>query len=106
MAHGTARKLTRAAALAFLVFATTSGVAGLEVLAASPAMAEPSQGSPFNPAQDQRPTDPAQGGSASGNEQQQPSNPGDGGGLLGGNPLGGLIGGAGGTGGTGGTGGA
>jgi hypothetical protein len=101
MAHGMARKLTRAAALGFLVFATTSGVAGLEVLAASPAMAEPSQGSPFNPGQDHRPADPSQGGSGSGNEQQQPSNPGDAGGLLGGSPLGGLIGG-GGAGGTGG----
>ena len=100
MAHGTARKLTRAAALSFLVFATTSGVAGLGVLAASPAMAEPSQGSPFNPAQDQRPSDPAQGGSSSGNEPQQPTNPGDAGGLLGGSPLGGLLGG-GGSGGTG-----
>jgi|SRR5690348_7615327 hypothetical protein len=97
MAHGTARKLTRAAALSLLVFATTSGVAGLEVLAASPAMAEPSQGSPFDPAQDQRPSDPAQGGSGTGHEQQ-PSNPGDGGGLLGGgsNPLSGLLGGSGG----------
>ena len=96
MAHGTARKLTRAAALSFLVFATTSGVAGLEVLAASPAMAEPSQGSPFNPAQDQRPSDPAEGGSGTGHEQQ-PSNPGDTGGLP---LLGGLLGG-GGAGGTG-----
>jgi hypothetical protein len=96
MAHGTARKLTRAAALSLLVFATTSGVAGLEVLAASPAMAEPSQGSPFDPGQDQRPSDPAQGGSGTGHEQQ-PSNPGDGGGLLGGgNPLSGLLGGSGG----------
>jgi len=90
MAHGMARKLTRAAALSLLVFATTSGVAGLGVLAASPAMAEPSQGSPFNPGQDQRPSDPAQGGSGSGQHEQTPSNPGDGGptgGLLGGLPL-------------------
>ena len=98
MAHGTARKLTRAAALSFLVFATTSGVAGLEVLAASPAMAEPSQSSPFDPAQDQRPSDPAEGGSGTGHEQQ-PSNPGDAGGLTGG-LLGGVLGG-GGAGGTG-----
>jgi hypothetical protein len=41
MEHGAVRKLTRAAVLSLLVLATTSGVAGLEVLAASPAMAEP-----------------------------------------------------------------
>jgi hypothetical protein len=41
MEHGTVCKLTRAAALSLLVLATTSGVAGLEVMAASPAMAQP-----------------------------------------------------------------
>jgi hypothetical protein len=41
MNHGTVRKLTRAATLSFLVLATTSGVAGLDVMAASPAMVAP-----------------------------------------------------------------
>jgi hypothetical protein len=41
MNHGTVRKLTRAATLSLLVLATTSGVAGLDVMAASPAMAAP-----------------------------------------------------------------
>jgi hypothetical protein len=96
MAHGMARKLTRAAALSLLVFATASGVAGLEVLAASPAMAEPSQGSPFDPNQDQRPSDPAQGGSGSGqHDQTPPSNGGPTDGLLGGLTGGGLLGGGG-----------
>jgi hypothetical protein len=98
MAHGMARKLTRAAALSFLVFATTSGVAGLEVLAASPAMAQPDQPSPFAPpAQDQpqpQPADPAPGNGS----PDKPANPGGGlvpdlGGLTGG--LGGLAGGGG-----------
>jgi hypothetical protein len=91
MKHGTARKLTRAATLSLLVFATTSGVAGIDVLAASPAMAQPNdQGSPFGSAQEQQPADPVQqgGGSAPGH-QQQPSGPADGltgliGGLTGG----------------------
>ncbi len=39
MEHGTMRKLTRAATLSLLMLATTSGVAGLDVMAASPAMA-------------------------------------------------------------------
>ena len=38
---GTMRKLTRAATLFLLVLATTSGVAGLDVMAASPALAAP-----------------------------------------------------------------
>ena len=62
MAHGTARKLTRAATLSLLVFATTSGVAGIEVLAASPAIAQPDQGSPFGPGQQQQPSDPSSPG--------------------------------------------
>lgn len=80
MAHGTARKLTRAATLSLLVFATTSGVAGLEVLAASPAMAEPSQGSPFAPGQQQQqPSDPSSpGGGSSPGQGQQPGGPADG----------------------------
>jgi hypothetical protein len=99
MAHGTTRKFTRAATLSLLVFATGAGVAGMEVLAASPAMAQPDQGSPqsspFAPSQEQQPGDPAQqgspaqqgGGSTPGDGQQQPSNPADGapgglGGLL------------------------
>ncbi|MGH3822580.1 MAG: hypothetical protein ACRDRA_07035 [Pseudonocardiaceae bacterium] len=41
MNHRTAGKLMSAATLSLLVFTTTSGVAGLQVLAASPAMAEP-----------------------------------------------------------------
>jgi hypothetical protein len=52
------RKLTRAATLALFVLATTSGVAGLEVMAASPAMAQPNgpgDGSAPGPGQ---PTDP------------------------------------------------
>ncbi|MGH3828669.1 MAG: hypothetical protein ACRDQX_16090, partial [Pseudonocardiaceae bacterium] len=40
MKHGAVRKLTRAAALSFLVLATTSSVAGLEVLTATSAMAD------------------------------------------------------------------
>jgi hypothetical protein len=72
MKHGTARKLTRAATVSLLVFATTSGVAGIEVLAASPAMAQPDQGSLFAPAQEQEPADSAQqgGGSTLGHEQR------------------------------------
>jgi hypothetical protein len=91
MKHGTVRKLTRAGTLSLLVFATTSGVAGIDILAASPAMAQPNdQRSPFGSAQEQQPADPAQqgGGSAPGH-QQQPSGPADGltgiiGGLTGG----------------------
>jgi hypothetical protein len=41
MRDGTVRKLTRAATLSLLVLTTTSGVAGLDVLAASPALAAP-----------------------------------------------------------------
>jgi hypothetical protein len=40
MEHGTVRKLTRAATLSLLL-AMTSGVVGLDVMAASPAMAQP-----------------------------------------------------------------
>jgi hypothetical protein len=109
MAHGTARKLTRAATLSLLVFATGSGVAGMEILAASPAIAQPNdQGSPFAPAQEQQPADPAQqgspaqqgnpaqqgGGSNSGSGQDQPGGPA--GSLTG--LLGGLTGGGGGSG--------
>lgn len=90
MKHGTARKLTRAATVSVLVFATTSGVAGIEVLAASPAMAQPDRGSLFAPAQKQQPADSAQpgGGSTLGHDQQ-PAGPTDGltgiiGGLTGG----------------------
>jgi hypothetical protein len=94
MAHGTARKLTRAATLSLLVFATTSGVAGMEVLAASPAMAQPNdQGSPFapgqqQPGQQQQPGDSSPGGGSNPGQGQQPGGPTDGlpliGGLLGG----------------------
>jgi hypothetical protein len=93
MAHGTARKLTRAATLSLLVFATTSGVAGMEVLAASPAMAQPNdQGSPFAPGQQQpgqqQPGDSSPGGGSNPGQGQQPGGPTDGlpliGGLLGG----------------------
>jgi hypothetical protein len=42
MEHGTVvRRLMRAATLSLLVLATTSGVASVDMLAASPAMAEP-----------------------------------------------------------------
>lgn len=71
MKHGAVRKLTRAAALSFLVLATTSSVAGLEVLAAGSAMAEPGgQGG----GSDQGATQPDQ--------NQPPSNGGGGGGGL------------------------
>ena len=40
MNHGAVRKLIRAAALSLFVLMTASGVAGLQVLAASPAMAD------------------------------------------------------------------
>ena len=71
MAHGTVRKLTRAATLSLLVLATTSGVAGLDVLAASPAMAA---------------TDDPGSGSAPGSGSPAPSDPVTGlvGGLTGG----------------------
>lgn len=49
MKHGAVRKLTRAAALSFLVLATTSSVAGLEVLTASSAMADQSPSDGSNP---------------------------------------------------------
>ena len=39
MKHGAVRKLARAATMSLFVLVTTSGVAGLGVLAASPAMA-------------------------------------------------------------------
>jgi hypothetical protein len=39
MKHGAVRKLTRAATMSFFALAATTSVAGLEVLAASPAMA-------------------------------------------------------------------
>lgn len=79
MKHGTARRLTRAATLPFLVFATTSGVAGIEVLAASPAIAQPDQGSPFAPSQGQQPDSsqqPQQGGGST--HEQKPAGPTDG----------------------------
>jgi hypothetical protein len=41
MAHNTVRKLIRAATLSLLVLTTTSGVAGLEVMAAGSTMAQP-----------------------------------------------------------------
>ncbi len=41
MDHSTVRKLIRAATLSVLVLTTTSGMAGLAVMAASPAMAQP-----------------------------------------------------------------
>jgi hypothetical protein len=41
MKHGAVRKLVRAATLSLLVFGVTSGVAGMEVWAASPAVAQP-----------------------------------------------------------------
>ncbi|MEO7196273.1 MAG: hypothetical protein ABIZ05_15915 [Pseudonocardiaceae bacterium] len=81
MKHGAVRKLTRAAALSFLVLATTSSVAGLEVLTASSAMADPSsQGDGSNP---------------SANGQDPSQNPGTG--TGGGNNGGGLLGGIGGS---------
>jgi hypothetical protein len=65
MKHGTVRKLTRAATLSLLVFATTSGVAGLDVMAASPAMAasdDPGGGSAPAPAPGpSAPSDPGAG---------------------------------------------
>lgn len=41
MNQGAVRKLTRAALLSLFVLTTTSGVAGLQVLVASPAIADP-----------------------------------------------------------------
>ncbi len=41
MEHGTVRKLIRAATLSFLALATTSVVAGLGIIAASSATAQP-----------------------------------------------------------------
>jgi hypothetical protein len=41
MEHGTIRKRSRAVTLSLLVLATTSGVAAVEVIAASPAMVQP-----------------------------------------------------------------
>lgn len=41
MDHSTMRKLIKAATLSLLVLTTTSGVAGLGVMAASPVMAQP-----------------------------------------------------------------
>lgn len=41
MDHSRTRKLIRAATLSLLVLTTTSGVAGMEVMAASPAIAQP-----------------------------------------------------------------
>ena len=41
MARSAVRKVTRAASLALFVLATTSGVAGVAIVAASPAMADP-----------------------------------------------------------------
>jgi hypothetical protein len=41
MERGTVRKRTRAVTLSLLVLATTSGVAAVEVIAASPAMVQP-----------------------------------------------------------------
>ena len=54
--HGTVRKRTRAVTLSLLVLATTSGVAAVEVIAASPAMVQPdgqSGGSAQEPGWDQ-----------------------------------------------------
>jgi hypothetical protein len=41
MDHSRARKLIRAATLSLLALATTSGVVSMEVMAASPAIAQP-----------------------------------------------------------------
>ena len=62
MKDGMARKLTRTATVALLAFATTSGAAGIAVLAASPAMAQPNDpGRPFAPAHEQQTAGPADG---------------------------------------------
>ena len=56
MKHDTVRKRTRAVTLFLLVLATTSGVAAVEVIAASPAMVQPdsqSGGSAQEPGWDQ-----------------------------------------------------
>jgi hypothetical protein len=56
MKHDTVRKRTRAVTLSLLVLATTSGVAAVEVIAASPAMVQPdsqSGGSAQEPGWDQ-----------------------------------------------------
>jgi len=60
MDHSRARKLIRAATLSLLVLTTTSGVAGMEVMAASPAIAQP---------------DSPGGGSAQGLGSDQPDPP-------------------------------
>jgi hypothetical protein len=63
MKHDTVRKRTRAVTLSLLVLATTSGVAAVEVIAASPAMVQPdsqSGGSAQEPGWDQPdPTPPS-----------------------------------------------
>lgn len=71
MNHGAVRKLMRAAALSFLVLATTAGVAGFEVLTAGPAVALP--GDPPAPTPDPNNPNP--------NPAPNPNNPGGGGGL-------------------------
>ena len=56
MEYGTVRKRTRAVTLSLLVLATISGVAAVEVIAASPAMVQPdgqSGGSAQEPGWDQ-----------------------------------------------------
>lgn len=83
MNHGAVRKLTRAATLSLLVLTTTAGMASLEVLAASPAMAEAS--------------DPGSGSGSQGNGSDPGSTPP----AKDGNPatalLGSVLGGGGGT---------
>jgi hypothetical protein len=56
MKHGTVRKRTRAVTWSLLILATISGVAAVEVIAASPAMVQPdgqSVGSAQEPGWDQ-----------------------------------------------------
>lgn len=88
MQHGAVRKLGRAAIMSFFVLATTSSVAGLEVLTASSALADTggqdngSDPGATSPDQGRKGQDPQPGGGLLGG----------GGGLLGGNG-GGLLGG-------------
>ena len=60
MEHSTMRKMIRAATLSLLVLTTTSGVAGLEVMVASSALAQ---------------LDGPAGGSAQGTDSDQPDPP-------------------------------
>lgn len=66
MKHGAVRKLMRATTLSLLVLGMTSGVAGLEMMAASPAMAQ--SGDQSGGSNDQGGSGSQGGGSGSGSD--------------------------------------